>query len=273
MNVLLLAVVLCGQAESVEDSAKQTDESHWSVLAREHVEGYSLTPAAEGSDSKYTRVEQPVSQHVQNVTGSAVGSVYIWKDQTGRPVAICDVFFLLGSTGYHLSDEWHSLTSDSMRARRDDGIRWQPAEPGLFWKEIPEAPVPGDSPERRLLQLRQLSRRFTGHVIDKKQARYELRMLTTPIYQYEVQGGESLSGGLFAFCQTNDPEMLLVIEARKVKDGYRWMYSPAEFSNLDQYLVLDGTEVWKAAPPTFSYTGRHLGGPIRQVDIKLDKRE
>src|SRR5262249_11237169 len=53
---------------------------------------------------------------------------------------------------------------------------------------------------------------------------------------------------LFAFCQQTDPELLLLIEARKCGAGYRWEYAVAGFSDMDLYLRLDGREVWRDVP-------------------------
>jgi hypothetical protein len=266
MLSMLLIAMLC-QAEPSGEKPKT--ETAWEKEAAAHVQGYVLAPQNGGSP--YRLVEQAVTQHVQNVRGNAVGSVYVWCEESGRPAAICDVFFLPSVGGkYHLSDEWHSLTSTSMRARRESRDRWAPSEPGLEWKEIPGAGQPDQNAARRQLQVRQLSRRFTGQSTSRTNDRFELRLLNTPIYRYDtVDTAESLGGGLFAFCQGNDPEMLLVIEARKTESGYRWEYAPAEFTNMNLYLQLDEKDVWQAAPPRFASNGRHVGGQIRMTDIPV----
>jgi hypothetical protein len=267
LQVVLIAM-LC-QAEPPAEKSKP--ETPWEKEAAAHVRGYVLTPQENGA-RPYRLVEQAVTQHVQNVRGNAVGSVYVWCEDSGRPVAICDVFFLPSPGGkYHLSDEWHSLTSASMTAERESRPRWSPSEPGLEWKEIPDAGPPDSNAARRQLQVRQLSRRFTGQCTTRTNDRFELRLLNTPIYRYDTaKTEESLGGALFAFCQGNDPEMLLVIEARKTEKGYRWEYAAAEFSNMNLYLQLDGKEAWQAAPPSFSSSGRHTGGPLRMTDIPVE---
>jgi hypothetical protein len=268
MLKVMLIVMAC-QVEAPDQKPKA--ETPWEKEAAAHVRGYVLVPQANGG-STYRLVDQAVTQHVQNVRGNSVGSVYVWCEESGRPAAICDVFFLPSPGGkYHLSDEWHSLTSASMTARRESQVRWSPSEPGLEWKEIPGAGQPDHSTARRQLQIRQLSRRFTGHCTTRTNDRFELRLLNTPIFRYDtVATEESLGGGLFAFCQGNDPELLLVIEARKTESGYRWEYAPAEFSNMNLYLRLDDKEVWQAAPPRFSSNGRHTGGPLRETDIAVE---
>ena len=50
-------------------------------------------------------------------------------------------------------------------------------------------------------------------------------------------------GGLFAFVQGTDPEVLLLIEARGGK-GPGWHFAAARMQNSALQLKLDGREVW-----------------------------
>lgn len=261
-TVLLVALA------PISQTGEEAPKSVWAKIAHEHVSSYELSPASDRTQP-FERVAEPVTQHVQNVRGNATGSVYIWRDDAGRPVAVCDVFFLPGpGTSYGLYDEWHSLTSASLTARWNGSTRWSPQEPGLKWAAIPDAGRPAASAARRNLQLRQLSRRFAARITTRQGERYELRMLPTPIFQFETKAtNESLGGGLFAFCQGNDPETLLIIEARTHDDGDRWEYAAAEFSNRPQFLDLDGKTVWEADPPRFGGTGPHTAGLRRYVEI------
>jgi hypothetical protein len=114
-----------------------------------------------------------------------------------------------------------------------------------------------------------------------KNVRFPLRLLTTPLHRYDTTGAlVSRGGALFAFCQQTDPELLLLLEARKSGAGYRWEYAVAGFSNIDLYLRLDGSEVWRDAPAFSSGQGVHSGGVVQVVEIapelqaaKLEKLE
>jgi hypothetical protein len=153
--------------------------------------------------------------------------------------------------------------------------------PGLEWKPIPDIPAPADTPTERDRQARRLAARFTADLIDHKKERFPLRRLPTPLHRYETTDSlVSRGGALFAFCQQTDPEVLLLIEARKSGAGYRWEYAAAGFSDMDLYLRLDGREVWRDAPAFSSGRGVHSGGMVRVVDIaaeleaaKREKRE
>lgn len=88
-----------------------------------------------------------------------------------------------------------------------------------------------------------------------------------------VQPAGYLSGGLFAVCQENDPEIFLVIEAKTNEDGPRWMYAIAEFSNLNLFVQLDGKDVWSANPPRFDARSPHTAAYPKDVDLAPPPRK
>jgi len=266
--IMSLGLATACQTPTAETKPKPV----WLEIAREHVAKCVVSDATDAERSFKMRPD-PVFQHVQHVRGNATGSLFVWTAENRRPVAICDVFFLpkKGET-YTMYHEWHSLTSDRLSVRPSQSIEWRPSGPGLNWSEVPKAPVPGSTAAQRKRQLREIAERFTAHLVNKQGDRFELRRIATPIYQFSLEKDEdSLGGGLFTFCQENDPEVLLMLEARRTKDGFRWQYAPGEFSNLPHFLNLDGREVWKADPPTFSISGPHFGTPIGVVEIPVEK--
>jgi hypothetical protein len=124
---------------------------------------------------------------------------------------------------------------------------------------------------------RRLAERFSADLVDRKNVRFHLRLLTTPLHRYDtIDSLISRGGALFAFCQQTDPELLLLIEARKSGAGYRWEYAVAGFSNMDLYLRLDGSEVWRDVPAFSSGRGAHSFGRVRFVntaELEAAKRE
>ena len=68
-------------------------------------------------------------------------------------------------------------------------------------------------------QMRELAREFTAHTVDDLGARWQLRLLSRPLYRYEMAEGDLIEGAIFAFVSDagTDPEIVLVLEA--VKDG------------------------------------------------------
>jgi hypothetical protein len=126
-------------------------------------------------------------------------------------------------------------------------VRWEP-EAGVELKAVPGAPKPGATPAARLLQMRNLAAQFSvvaDYGLDKEM-KEDLRLLTAPIHRYQSAERDIVDGGLFAFTKGTDPDAILLIEARKVKDGEVWQYA---FARLNGSCGLRGAhkddEVWK----------------------------
>jgi hypothetical protein len=183
-----------------------------------------------------------------------------------------DVFLFPRGKQHQLYNEWHSLADVPLTVRWGNVTLMASGEAGLAWRAIDRAPAPADTRAGRERQLRQLARRFSGHLVNREKDKYELRLLTTPLYQYHADDAAAdkarfLGGGFFALCQETDPEIFLLIEARRTDAGPAWHYAVAEFSNLSLFLALDGKQIWSADPPQFSSTGPHIGGHLKDVEL------
>ena len=275
---LTVGLVIVGQAQTQEKDVKTRP---WAVIAKRHVMAAKVY-ATDDPAHPFAPLKEPVLHRIQEVQGSSKGSVFLWVEPSGRPAAICDVFvFAEGPGRYSLNNEWHSLSASPLRAESSSGVLFNATGPGLEWKPIPNAQAPADTPPGRDRQARRLAERFSADQIDRKNEHYHLRLLTTPLHRHDtIDSPVSRGGALFAFCQQTDPELLLLIEARKSGAGYRWEYAVAGFSDMDLYLRLDGREVWRDVPAFSSGRGVHSGGRVRFVDIaaeleaaKLEKLE
>lgn len=266
--LLVLSAVLYDDGKP-EASAKE--RPYWLEVAKSHLDECRVFPETD-REHPYQILPEPVFHHIQATRAKSVGSVFLFLEQSGRPAAVGDVFLFPRGKKHQLYNEWHSLAAEPIAIQWNDRNLLATPGPGLKWNDFPEAPAPVAGRPERERQLRQLARRFTGHLVNQKKDRFELRLLTTPLYQYhaaDIAGGKSdfLTGGFFAFCQETDPEIFLLIEARRSDRGPKWVYAAAEFSNLNLFLELDGKEVWSANPPSFDSRGPHWGGYLHDVDL------
>jgi hypothetical protein len=251
-----------------QDPAAPKQPSYWVPMAKEYLADVRVAPLSDPA-SPYQRQPEPIFHHIQSVRGKSVGSVFLYLEPSGRPAAVSDVFFLT-SKRTTMYNEFHSLSQTPLSVRGQSTQIATCPGPGVVWKEIPEAGMPGMKPAERTRQIGGLSRRFTAYLINRAQDRYELRLLAKPLHRFDTTDTkECLGGALLVFCQETDPEIFLLIEARKVAEGYRWMYAPAQFSDMNLFLQLDATEVWSANPPQFDRSGPHWGGPIREVMLPM----
>jgi len=180
------------------------------------------------------------------------GEVFVWTDDGAAAIVGC-VFSGPLPGARQIMHEFHSLRPGPIRSDRRGGSGWQPREPGIKLEPVPDAPEPAENPARRLTQMRDLARRFTAQV-QRENSKWEMRLLPQPLYRYEVSGDHSpvVDGAVFTFVWTagTDPEVLLVIEARRTEKGARWEYAPARFTNCEAWLQYRGKEVWRADPAT-----------------------
>jgi hypothetical protein len=275
---LTVGLVIGGQAQTQDKDVKTRP---WAIIAKRHAMAAKVYPTDDPAHP-FVLLKEPVLHRAQDVHMSSRGSIFLWVEPSGRPAAICDVFlFENGPDGYRLNNEWHSLSASSLRADSSLGPLFYATGPGLEWKPIPNAPAPADTPPGRDRQARRLAERFSASEIDRNKERFELRLLTTPLHRYDTSDSSVSKGGaLFAFCLQTDPELLLLIEARRSGAGYRWEYAVAGFSDMDLYFRLDGHEVWRDVPAFSAGRGVHSGGRVRVVNTaaeleaaRRDKRE
>jgi hypothetical protein len=201
----------------------------------------------------------PVREGVQQ------GVVYVWLRE-GRPSVIgC---FFSEPEGRHkgrkVMHEFHALDTEKLIVTRPKGAlnEWKP-EAGLERKELPDAPVPGDTPAARLLQMKKLAAEFIGYEIDGDKKRLELRLLPTPLYRYPTAKTGVIDGALFTLVSTagTDPEVLLLIEAREEKGKVRWEYACGRYSDRSLYVQRNDKEIWSLVRDennTFLHDPKHL---------------
>jgi len=100
-----------------------------------------------------------------------------------------------------VNHEFHSLslsTLDVTRRGTHDAL-WKPKRPGIELTPIEGAPPPARSAAQRLVQMRTLAREFSAATRDTQDKRWELRLLSQPLYRYESTDPDVLDGALFAF--------------------------------------------------------------------------
>jgi hypothetical protein len=256
-------------ATAQEQGEKQkTDKAvidHWLAVAKKYAAEYEIAPV-DDRKAVFKLVPDPIFRHTQSVRGDDIGAVYVWVDGEGRPAVVGVMFaYSRGATARQTHVEFHSLYAEPIAGKFRNRELWESRTPGLKWHEFPDgAPAPADTAARRLLQVRQLARRFEAHTVDFRQKRWELRQVATPIFEYEV--ADTLGGALFAFCQGTDTEIVLAIEAKKI-DGHRqFHYAYAPFTDYDIFLKLGDHTVEQAPKGRYQQNGNpHFWNPIEVV--------
>jgi hypothetical protein len=175
------------------------------------------------------------------------GAMYVWVFE-GRPVAIGGVFSNPSAKSQRdIMHEFHALGPDRLFPEfRNSKSKWLP-EAGVTLLPLPDSPKVEETPGKRTLQLRAISRDFAANSQDNEKVRWELRLLPKPLYRYEKPRGDILDGALLAFVSDagTDPEIILILEARKTDlGGAVWFYRTVRLSISDLYVDYKGMKVW-----------------------------
>lgn len=176
----------------------------------------------------------------------------VWRLGTeGRPTALVTVeIYRAHNRSRILAFEFLSLTEAKFALKhKTEKIRWDPAGSALALEKMPDAPKPAATAAVRLVQMRQLARRFAAkEVIDKESI--ECRLLTQPINRYQSEVEKIVDGAIFVYANGTNPELGVVLES----DGQHWWYGTLRLTGAESSVTLDGRQV--AAYDHFDSRGR-----------------
>jgi hypothetical protein len=181
-------------------------------------------------------------------TQRVYGDVFVWTID-GRPEAVMSLFKVWEPPrGLHV--EMQSLSLNEVAAERDGRVIWNPTKPGLAFKDVPEAPAPADSAVRRLQQMRTLAKDFSAELVDyrvqeEKGEPQALRLLPAPLYRHQSTDPQVIDGTLFGIVLGTDPEVFLLLEARKTENVVRWQYALARMNTDPLVVRYKDRDVWR----------------------------
>jgi hypothetical protein len=165
----------------------------------------------------------------------------VWRlGAEGRPTALVTIELYQNRDGTRvLAYEFLSLTEAKFSLKhKTEKIRWDPSSSALNLKELPDAPRPAATAAERLVQMRQMARRFVAtERIDNESI--ECRLLTQPIDRYQSAAEKIADGAIFAFANGTNPELAVVFES----DGDRWQYGTFRLTSAEATVTLDGRQV------------------------------
>lgn len=229
------------------DAALEAQKALYSYYFQEAA-AYAFSLDSQPAEAKLTL--EPRSLMNWTLADSYNGSVFVWTHK-GRAR-------LIGCIGSHPVEgdrisafhEFHALAETPLvPVRIRDGQRqwrWSPAGGGVELRPVPDTPTPAKSEAGRLVQMRQLARQFTAHMLADEDP-WVLRMLAQPLYRYPGRDDPKTDGAVFAWLWTKgtDPEFLLVLETRETDSGLAWHWAPARFTWRELWLEHAGQEVWR----------------------------
>ncbi len=238
--VLFLSLVLGLPGQSRADQASADSPG-----ARLDIMKKSMTHAqvrdADSEGESYRLLAEPVLRFTNTVGDSRDGAIFLWLGDGDRPGAAVQVFHKRDGSWYQ---EWTSLSTSHLTAKLATAPDWKPSRGGVDFKPIPGAARPAETAQQRLRQMQALVRDFSASDDFRGQSWQPLRMQPKPLAHYGKPGSEVTDGALFAYVLTTDPEVFLMIEARKGRDGLEWQYAFAPMSIYPLQGSWKGRVVW-----------------------------
>lgn len=230
---------LCESATSQDITPADPAVAAHSFL--EIAKSYTITTVAE-PDDPFELVRKPLLAWSNPERSTPSGAVFLYTSR-GRPQAALCVYPNAGK----LDHEFQSLATELLVAERDGALVWSPQSAGVEMKPLDGGLLSRATPFLRLRLMRDLARSFEAAIVHPSVSPKPLRLLTTPVYRYPASGLPKgiVDGAIFAFVQSTDPEVLLLIEARENATGERqWFFGLARMSMYLLSVRRGDEEIW-----------------------------
>jgi hypothetical protein len=201
--------------------------------------------------------EEPVIRWTKPAGEIEDAALFVWTCED-RPVVAATFLWQKNIGLYH---EFQSLSLEPLKAERHGESVWVTTKPGIKFAPVPDAPVPADTRNKRLVQMKALADEFRSEAIKgppyyTENSVYKFRLLPKPLLSYHER--PERDGAIFAFVQDTDPEVLLVLENRAHGDGTRWEFAIAPMTGWP-------LSAWHKALKVWSIGRRHPGNDPTQT--------
>jgi hypothetical protein len=245
-TLLLAALVLAADEPPARPDQSAVDKQRQEEVARLAPAKARMLKLSVGDDqpAQASLHAEPLLRWSNPIAGSVYGEVFLWHVDR-RPAALASIF-----RWYHpFKDgtvEIVSLSARPVQAREEDEVKWDCREAGVTFEAAGDMKAPAPSKGNRLVQMRELVRRFAAELKDERggeSVTRELRLLNQPIYRYESPKQGVIDGGLFAFAEANDPEVIVIVEAFRDDGAQKWRYALARMNNHELQVRCDGDVV------------------------------
>ncbi|HUY87213.1 MAG TPA: hypothetical protein VMV10_00610 [Pirellulales bacterium] len=223
-------------------------------IMREAIDGFRITSKEIDADSSLKFSARPLLRYNDQTRNSGSGikgvlDATVWRlGESGRPKAIVTLeIYLVNQGNPLLTYEFVSLTPEKFEMQSLRGVRWMPHDTDLLMTEFDEAPQPGDSPRARLVQMRELARRFAVQEMLGAE-KIDLRLLSQPLDRYDDPAAGILDGALFVFANGTNPEVGLLLECSE-KNEKKWSYGLFRLAAAKLLAQLDGKWILQSTKP------------------------
>lgn len=198
-------------------------------------------------------VVDPVLRYTDSTRRNTDASLWIFGAE-GRPAAIVGIEHYPNRPR---DPKWlfevASLSTERISLKRGTELNWTARTAGAKFQSLTTMMPIAEQPPARLTQMKALQRRFTAHEQTPVEGRIELRPLIRPLYRYQDATEGVIDGVIMSFANGTNPEVLLILEARRSETGAHWQYALVQITGAAVTAELDGEPIWasgEADPPS-----------------------
>ncbi|MFK8112415.1 MAG: hypothetical protein AB8B91_09440 [Rubripirellula sp.] len=174
------------------------------------------------------------------------GALYAWLNE-GRPQVLCSIFTYQDGNEVKCRHEAISLADQPLVSKLDSVQVWSPQKAGVQWNVFGGSAPPAESERRRLSQMRGIARQFNGTLKIPESQPSKLTLIPQPLVRYQAPESGVIDGAIFSLAVGTDPEIFLLVEARKDSTGStKWHYAAARAHFHELELEKSNETVWKA---------------------------
>lgn len=207
---------------------------------------FTVTPE-KGNEAVAELKPEPILRYTDPQRAFPDAALWIWTID-GRPAGFSKLERL--GTGNNLSWQYClSATSDEkLTVRWPEGVAWRPRKAAFKFQTLESDQAVQKSAPLRLVQLRNLARRFRASTIDRESNSEEMRMLAQPIFRYSNLDQKLIDGAVFGLVSNGtNPDALLLIQTRESEkeNAAAWEYGCLALTGDRVSFQLDDKSVFE----------------------------
>ncbi len=245
---LLLGGLISADDEKAAQDAKRKDRAEKLLkFSRTFSENTRVAVLVNGKEQVGELKAEPVMRYSDEPRFISDATLWVWS-LNSRPVAIqkVEVNDLVAIPLWTIC--FGSFAETNVEVSWSSGHTFKSKQPGWVFEPIPEAEPPADRAATRSLQMRALSRRFSGDVSPVTQkSKVEMRLLPKPLYEYTDPETKLPIGAIFSLASNGtNPTIFLAIEARRDSEGkLGWYHAHTRMTSDPGALRLDDKTIWE----------------------------
>jgi hypothetical protein len=218
------------------------------------------------SDQPLKVVDEPILRFTNPIRNFfSDGGLFLWLDGK-RPAAIATVSIRGNGSVWF---ETASLCPRPLRCLRKSNDYWMPQSASLTEQRLTDAPDPGASPSSRLTQMRRLCEQFAIRTEPRDEQPVRLRLMPQPVYRFDDEAAQIIDGALFAFTETTDPEVVVLLEAVQPMGAEKvyWRFSAAKMTSRPVVAERNDKVIWSV--PSYWLNPRSISDAYQERQLTV----